>query len=128
MNLREVENGVINTCLEVGEFIRKEGANFDRERIEQKNGFNNLVSYVDKEAERRLVEALHKILPQAGFITEEGTVEQSKDLLCILLFKPDSIVLERHHVIILSTIEADDIGYFLRFDQPILDIDQWFSY
>lgn len=79
MNLQRIEKDAINIAEEVGEFIRKEGANFDRERIEQKNGFNNLVSYVDKEAERRLVEALHKILPQAGFITEEGTVEQSKD-------------------------------------------------
>src|SRR6187402_2611715 len=78
MNLQQIEKDAINISEEVGEFIRKEGANFDRERIEQKNGFNNLVSYVDKEAERRLVEALHKILPQAGFITEEGTVEQSK--------------------------------------------------
>lgn len=77
MNLREIENGVINTCLEVGEFIRKEGASFDRARIEQKDGFNNLVSYVDKEAERRIVEQLRKLAPQAGYITEEGTVEQS---------------------------------------------------
>ncbi|HET9053504.1 MAG TPA: inositol monophosphatase family protein, partial [Cyclobacteriaceae bacterium] len=32
----------------------------------------------DKEAEKKLVSVLSKILPQAGFITEEGTVEQSK--------------------------------------------------
>lgn len=79
MNLQQIEKAVIEISLEVGEFIRKEGAAFDRERIEQKDGFNNLVSYVDKEAERRLVEALHKVVPQAGFITEEGTVEQSKE-------------------------------------------------
>ncbi|MBL7859473.1 MAG: inositol monophosphatase [Cyclobacteriaceae bacterium] len=78
MNLQEAEKGVIAICQEVGEFIRKEGSEFDRSRIEQKNGFNNLVSYVDKEAEKRLVDALRKILPPAGFITEEGTVEQSK--------------------------------------------------
>jgi myo-inositol-1(or 4)-monophosphatase len=79
MNLQQVEKDVIAICQEVGEFIRKEGAAFDLSRIEQKDGFNNLVSYVDKEAERQLVQALGKIVPQAGFITEEGTVEQSKN-------------------------------------------------
>jgi myo-inositol-1(or 4)-monophosphatase len=78
MNLASIEKEVIVLCDEVGEFIRKEGESFDLTRIEQKNSFNNLVSYVDKEAERKLVERLHKIFPVAGFITEEGTVEQSK--------------------------------------------------
>lgn len=77
MNLQTIQKGVIKASLEVGDFIRKEGMLFDRTRIEQKTGFNNLVSYVDKEAETRLVEALSKLLPQAGFITEEGTVEQN---------------------------------------------------
>lgn len=70
----------LNTLLEetqevakkVGAFIRKERQHFDVRRIEHK-GFNDLVSYVDKEAERQIVESLSKILPEAGFITEEGT-------------------------------------------------------
>lgn len=78
MNLEKIENGVIEICREVGEFIRQEGASFDRSRIEQKNIFNNLVSYVDKEAEKTLVKTLGKLFPAAGFITEEGTVEQSQ--------------------------------------------------
>jgi len=78
MNLKELERNVIEVCQEVGEFIYAESVNFDRSRIEQKSGFNNLVSYVDQEAERRLVKVLQQILPQAGFITEEGTIEQSK--------------------------------------------------
>lgn len=56
----------------VGAFIRKERQHFDVEKVEHK-GFNDLVSYVDKEAERQIVEKLAKILPEAGFITEEGT-------------------------------------------------------
>ncbi|MFD1000653.1 inositol monophosphatase family protein [Ohtaekwangia kribbensis] len=79
INLESIQRDVFSICEEVGEFIRKEGADFDLTRIEQKTSFNNLVSYVDKEAERRLVTALTKIFPQAGFITEEGTVEQSKN-------------------------------------------------
>jgi len=78
MNLQGIERDVIEISREVGEFIRIEGESFDRTRIEQKQGFNNLVSYVDKEAERKLVSALQKVLPNAGYITEEGTVEQSK--------------------------------------------------
>lgn len=78
MNLNIIGKEVITVCEEVGDFIRTEGENFDLSRVEQKNSFNNLVSYVDKEAERRLVAALRKIFPEAGFITEEGTVEQSK--------------------------------------------------
>jgi myo-inositol-1(or 4)-monophosphatase len=79
MNLAELEKEVMKVCTEVGAFIRTEGANFDLAHIEQKTHFNNLVSYVDKEAERRLVEVLHKILPEAGFITEEETVKQSQN-------------------------------------------------
>jgi myo-inositol-1(or 4)-monophosphatase len=77
MDLKAIEKSVVKLSLEVGDFIRNEGEAFDRTRIEQKTEFNNLVSYVDKEAERRLVAVLKELVPQAGFITEEGTVEQS---------------------------------------------------
>lgn len=56
----------------VGAFIRKERQHFDVNKVEHK-GFNDLVSYVDKEAEKQIVERLSEILPEAGFITEEGT-------------------------------------------------------
>lgn len=78
MNLENINKEVIELCRTVGKFIRTESENFDRAHIEQKEKFNNLVSYVDKEAEKKLVTVLQKLIPQAGFITEEGTVEQSK--------------------------------------------------
>lgn len=78
MDLKEIEKEVIEVCREVGEFISREGASFDRNRIEQKKVFNNLVSYVDQESERMLVKRLREIFPAAGFVTEEGTVEQSQ--------------------------------------------------
>lgn len=77
MDYQLIRNGVIRICEEVGEFIRKEAEVFDHSRIEQKTSFNNLVSYVDKEAEKMLVSSLRQIVPEAGFITEEGTVEQA---------------------------------------------------
>lgn len=61
-----------------GNFIRKEALAFDSNAIEYK-GLNNLVSYVDKTAERQLVKNLKKILPGAGFITEEGETENTYD-------------------------------------------------
>ena len=65
-------NQVINLTKSVGAFIRSESLNFDVNRIEKK-GYNDLVSYVDKEAEKQLVTGLSTILPEAGYITEEGT-------------------------------------------------------
>ena len=66
IDLSAIEENVINVCREVGGFIDREGSRFDRSRIEQKEGFNNLVSYVDKESEKKLVGALSKILPGSG--------------------------------------------------------------
>jgi myo-inositol-1(or 4)-monophosphatase len=40
---------------------------------------NNLVTFVDKESERRFVEGLSAILPQAGFVAEEGTGTANQD-------------------------------------------------
>lgn len=57
---------------EAGAFIRRERQHFDLAKVEHK-GFNDLVSYVDKEAEKIIVNKLSQILPEAGFITEEGT-------------------------------------------------------
>ena len=68
----------ITLIKEVGGFIKTEGQNFDRSNIEHK-GLNDLVSYVDKEAEKKLVKGLAKILPGSGFIAEEGTAEAGNE-------------------------------------------------
>lgn len=73
MNLTGLEQDVISLCEEVGEFMSKESENFDLSKIEQKGSFSNLVSYVDKESEKRLVARLSELLPGAGFLAEEGT-------------------------------------------------------
>ena len=77
MQLKNILNQVISLSNEVGHFIRTESQEFDTSKIEIK-GLNDLVSYVDKNAEMQLVDGLRKILPQAGFITEEGTVNVSE--------------------------------------------------
>ena len=59
-------------CRSTAQFISQEAATFDRAKIEHK-GVHDLVSYVDQETERKLVAGLRQLLPEAGFITEEGT-------------------------------------------------------
>lgn len=60
----------------VGTFIREENGQVGLDAIEHKS-LNNLVSYVDKTAEKMLVEGLSEILPNAVFLTEEETVVSS---------------------------------------------------
>lgn len=72
MNHEQTVHKLNELCRRVGAFILQESKHFDRSKIEKK-GLNDLVSYVDKEAEKQLVEGLRSILPEAGFITEEGT-------------------------------------------------------
>ncbi len=55
-------------------FIKEEFGKVAKSAIEDK-GLNDLVSYVDKTAEQRLVEGLSLVFPKATFITEEGTTE-----------------------------------------------------
>lgn len=70
--LTELLEKTQDVAKEAGAFIRKERQHFNLDRVEHK-GVNDLVSYVDKEAEKMIVNRLSQILPEAGFITEEGT-------------------------------------------------------
>ena len=72
MDLKKVCKGMEDAACEAGAFIRKEAEIFDRDCTERK-GLNDFVSYVDKGAEQLLVSKLTNLLPEAGFITEEGT-------------------------------------------------------
>ena len=76
INFKEICQEIEYAARETGAFILKEAQEFDISRTESK-GFNNFVSYVDKVAEKMLVERLSKLLPEAGFITEEGTIIKS---------------------------------------------------
>jgi myo-inositol-1(or 4)-monophosphatase len=72
MDLEIICREAIVHIKEAGAFIREQRKTFSQTLVEYK-GFNDLVSYVDKNAEKLLVERLKIILPQAGFITEENT-------------------------------------------------------
>lgn len=77
MNLKNTVQSMKAISSEVAEFIRNEHLRFDSSKVKIK-GKNDLVSYVDMESEKMLVERLIKIIPQAGFLTEEKTIEQSE--------------------------------------------------
>lgn len=76
MNLKDITSRVCEIAKRTGEYLIIERKGFKKENVLQKNS-HDYVSYVDKEAEKRIVKELKVILPEAGFITEEGTVEQS---------------------------------------------------
>jgi myo-inositol-1(or 4)-monophosphatase len=73
MDLEAITCKVVEVAKEAGDFIRQQRKIFSPDKIEIK-GLNDLVSYVDKTAEQIIVTALKKILPEAGFITEEKTI------------------------------------------------------
>ena len=58
-----------------GGFMANERKTFDDAKIENK-GLHDLVSYVDKESEKMIIEELQKLLPESGFIAEEGTSQK----------------------------------------------------
>lgn len=71
LKLDKICKKVIELTHEVGDFILKEKDKFNPSDI-QKKGFNDLVSYVDKMSEKKLIKGLQKILPGSGVLGEEG--------------------------------------------------------
>jgi myo-inositol-1(or 4)-monophosphatase len=56
---------------QVGAYIRNERMNFQSNRVEYKD-VHDLVSYVDKTSEKKLIEGLEKIIPGSAFRGEES--------------------------------------------------------
>ena len=81
---RNITERVIELSKEVASYIEKESLDFSLDTVETKSK-NDFVSYVDQESERRIVKVLKEIMPEAGFVTEEGTaVEHGEDYLWII--------------------------------------------
>lgn len=81
MDLDFLTEEVKKLARETGEFLKKERLSFDRSRVEQKAA-HDYVSYVDKASEKRIVERLHELLPEAGFIAEEGSGSLEEQEYC----------------------------------------------
>lgn len=76
MDLNQILSDTRTAVSKAAIYIKKEIVNVTLSDIEEKD-LNSLVSHVDKGAERILVNELSKILPDAGFLTEEDTVQDS---------------------------------------------------
>ena len=74
IDLEKCTLAVSEIARRAGNYIREERQKFSLERVERKHA-HDYVSYVDKGSERLIVSALRELLPEAGFITEEGTTE-----------------------------------------------------
>lgn len=72
MELQKISAGLNSIVTETAKMIEKERLSFSKDAVLEK-GLNQLVSYVDIEAEKKLVTALSELVPEAGFITEENT-------------------------------------------------------
>ena len=72
MNLEIICTQVQWLAREVGRFISDERLKFTAADIILK-GKSDMVTYVDKTAEVRIVDTLRELLPGSGFIAEEGT-------------------------------------------------------
>ena len=74
IDLESCTLAVCEIARRAGAYIREERRKFSLESVERKHA-HDYVSYVDKGSERLIVSALRELLPEAGFITEEGTTK-----------------------------------------------------
>ena len=73
MNLERIVSEVKLLARSVGEYLKVEQAKLRKNDVELK-GARDYVTYIDKAAEKMLVNRLQQLLPDSGFLTEEGTV------------------------------------------------------
>lgn len=73
MNAKNLCEQACELTRTVGSFIQQEATTFSYDKVEEKS-LNQLVSYVDKTAEEKLVKGLSALFSEAGFITEEATI------------------------------------------------------
>ena len=77
MDIEKTCASTIALCTKVKEYILSEFRIFSSDKIRAK-GLHDFVSFVDTTAEEQIVRGLKTILPEAGFITEEGTETETK--------------------------------------------------
>jgi len=84
LDLHQICDATRAVSNKAAQFIMSEIGDVQQSDIEVKD-VNSLVSYVDKGAEKIIVNALSELIPEAGFLTEEDTVEnQRKDYTWII--------------------------------------------
>lgn len=72
MNLELICQSVIRICEQTGRFLAKSVNQLSEDMIISKAPMD-FVTRIDKESEQQLVNGLEKLIPEAGYIAEEGT-------------------------------------------------------
>lgn len=84
MDLQKLTLAVCDIAKRAGSYIADERKKFSLDVVERKHA-HDYVSYVDKGSEQLIVAALRELLPEAGFITEEGSAgHDSQQLLWVI--------------------------------------------
>lgn len=81
LDLQQLTADVCTIARQTGAFLKAERKNFRQESVIEKHS-HDYVSYVDKESEKRLVVALSNLLPETGFIAEEGSAVYNNEPYC----------------------------------------------
>ena len=76
--LRDMTLAVCDIAKSAGSYIREERRKFSLQEVQRKHA-HDYVSYVDKGSEALIVAALRQLLPEAGFITEEGSAGHDRE-------------------------------------------------
>ncbi len=76
MDLFALSTAINKTIIEAGKLVRSYHGNIKQSQIESKST-HDFVTEIDKKTERYLVEKLNRIIPEASFLTEEKTVEET---------------------------------------------------
>jgi myo-inositol-1(or 4)-monophosphatase len=98
MDLKKISQSIEKIASEAAQFISSESEKFDQSRMESK-GLHDFVSYVDLGSEKILVEKLGDLLPEAGFMGEEGTADKPGSDYCWIVDPLDGTTnfLHNHH-------------------------------
>ena len=77
MDLKQLTNQVIEIARNAGQYIKSQQKSIHQIKIQAK-GVHNYVTEVDKNSEVFIVRELKRLLPESGFIAEEGTASAQK--------------------------------------------------
>lgn len=101
MDIEAVTMEVVRLVKKVGSYIQAQVASVSSENVLEK-GLHDLVTYVDKEAERRLVEGLTELVPGAGINAEEEHSAESQNGYKWIIDPLDGTTNFIHHVPVFS--------------------------
>lgn len=84
MNPEQLTEKIIPIAEEAGRFLHEQRKSFRPEDVIEKGKYD-YVSHIDKDTEIMLIKRLSALLPEAGFITEEGQASYNNEEYCWII-------------------------------------------